>query len=672
MKKLIDEKWIVIVYIAMLGVCIILNSGSISNGLSPDLLINISMFVIVALIFGWAIYCSFRKINHVVAELTIATKKIKSDYENQKSLLWDKYKLDDEFGLFKQGELADIYHSYLSEMRRLETISESGCKCNIADYINQDMIDGKAKKNLLNLIPGAMTGMGILGTFIGLSFGLQNFNTGTSAEIEESIAPLMNGIKVAFHTSIYGMVFSLVFNLVYRNILENAYKSLDEFLDVYSLYVCPDSENEALSKLIDLQKKESEAVVDPILMAVQTMNDNLAAMITLQRKQYESFNTMPETMGDTIGRKIDEIVTPQFTKLNESLDVFASKVSENQMSGMSDLIDKFVSQMNESLADSFVNLAKIIEETCNYQKQNNDYMQDILTRVGNMALEIQQINEVSSKTITSLSEYIQDVENLQSVINQNFMSVNLQLEQNNKIEEKQQEYIASLVEYEKRIGEASEKFSRDMAAQIEVLGKLEKEISESTKQNLDILAAKASEYSNSLADTARQQLQTISGLSDSFRQKILEEVNQVNQQAQAQNNQLADNTKQHMKDISDTAKQEIQSVLNLSSTTADDMNRAAQELGTVSKQLNGQLQQSLQTTFDIFDQELTDISKHLSGTIAEVDSTTGRVPRVVASAYEEMGKSFEQMNKQMQSMVHMLDIMQRNMPRVAEELMKKR
>ena len=97
-------------------------------------------------------------------------------------------------------------------MQRLEIISTDGFKCKIDDYINRDTVDQIMNKNLLNLIPGVMTGLGILGTFIGLSFGLQNFNTGSSGEIAESIAPLMSGIKVAFHTSVFGMILSLFFN----------------------------------------------------------------------------------------------------------------------------------------------------------------------------------------------------------------------------------------------------------------------------------------------------------------------------------------------------------------------------------------------------------------------------------------------------------------------------
>ena len=63
------------------------------------------------------------------------------------------------------------------------------------------------------------------------------------------------------------------------------------------------------------------------------------------------------------------------------------------------------------------------------------------------------------------------------------------------------------------------------------------------------------------------------------------------------------------------------------------------------------------------------ISKHLSGTISEIDRTTNRVPKVVASAYEGMESSFEDMQKQMDSMIHMLDIMQRNMPDAVKKLL---
>ena len=654
-KKVIDEKLIIVAYIAMLILCIFLNSSGAQED-EYSLIINIVMFAIVGMVFGWAVIKPFRSIKELSKELKEAAVKIRNDHESEIGYLWDKYKDDDESGLFKQGIITETYHDYLAEMKRLEESSSSGFQCSIENYINQEYIDKIVEKNLLSIIPGSMTGMGILGTFIGLSFGLKSFNT---EDIENSITPLMNGIKVAFHTSIFGMVFSLVFNLVYKNILEQAYQNMDEFINAYLLYVLPDTENEGFSKLIESQQKQSGAITNPILSAIQSMNDNLERVLEIHQDQSDSLKRLPEEIGESIGRKLGDIIVPLFMQTNENLKTFADELGDKQVSQVGDLVDRFVSQMNESMLDSFTNLGKVIEDTCSLQKLSSNYMQEILSRVGQMTLQIDQINEVSSKTIQSLSDYVQDLENLQSIINKSFMSVNLQLDQNIKQEEKQQSYIRSLVEYERQIGEASEKFNHDMAEQIELLKHFEQEMSSSAKENLENLSNAANEYSKQLADTSNYQLQKMVDITSHFKENLVKQIDEMTKWAVIQNNAIAD-----------AARKEIQKIVTLSSTATGDMDRAAQTLGNASKQLTGQLQQSVYKTFDIFDKELSDITKHLSGTIAEVDNTTKRVPKVVESAYEDMGKAFEEMEKQMQSMVHMLDIMQRNMPSVVDELLR--
>ena len=604
----------------MLAICIYLNTSTNQINDKAGIVINIAMFAIVFLIFGYAIVFSFNRIDKISQELKEATDKIKNEYSIENQLLWDKYKSDDESGLFHGSQLYDAYHEYIDEMNRLENLSPTGYRCSIEDYINQDLIDSIAHKNLLNLVPGTMTGMGILGTFIGLSFGLQNFNTGTSSEIEKSIAPLMNGIKVAFHTSIYGMVFSLIFNFVYRNVLEDAYVSLTRFLNAFSKYVCPDNTNDGLSKIIDAQQRQSEAVINPMLLAVQSMNDNLTDILNLHKEQYVEIQKLPEVLTESIGKKVSDIVTPQFTRTNECLESFANKISENQLSGMNELINNFMSQMNVSLADSFANLAKIIEDTCNLQKENSDYMQDILSKVGNMTTDIQKINELSTETIEKMSNYVQEVENLQSIINQSMVSLNLQMEQNNKMEEKQQGYIATLVEYESQIEKASTQFSKDMSAHVEKLN----------------------------------------DLSNDFNKHLSDQIEQLTKQALAHNSSIAE-----------AARQEIQSISKMASSTSGDMERAAQKLSTVSNELGNKLQSSLQTTFNVFDKELSDISVHLSGTISGIENTTERVPKVVALAYENMEKSFKEMNDQIQNMIRLHEDLQKQVEVVLKNTQQK-
>ena len=61
-------------------------------------------------------------------------------------------------------------------------------------------------------IPGHMTAIGILGTFLGIFFGLYNFNT---SDLNASVPVLLEGMKLAFTTSIAGLASSTVLRVTH-------------------------------------------------------------------------------------------------------------------------------------------------------------------------------------------------------------------------------------------------------------------------------------------------------------------------------------------------------------------------------------------------------------------------------------------------------------------------
>lgn len=84
--------------------------------------------------------------------------------------------------------------------------------------------EGKDHRNL----KGEMTGLGILGTFVGICLGLWQFDTGS---IKESIPPLLEGLKTAFITSIAGIGCSVAVAIA-QSILPSRYaKSGDPATD---------------------------------------------------------------------------------------------------------------------------------------------------------------------------------------------------------------------------------------------------------------------------------------------------------------------------------------------------------------------------------------------------------------------------------------------------------
>ena len=64
---------------------------------------------------------------------------------------------------------------------------------------------------VVDLAPTALTTLGILGTFTGIFLGLLDFDIRT---INKSVPALIEGLKVAFGTSILGLASALVFKVI--------------------------------------------------------------------------------------------------------------------------------------------------------------------------------------------------------------------------------------------------------------------------------------------------------------------------------------------------------------------------------------------------------------------------------------------------------------------------
>ena len=81
-------------------------------------------------------------------------------------------------------------------------------------------------------LAGVFTGLGILGTFLGLTIGLLGFDMSSSATIQKGISKLLNGTSAAFITSIVGILSALGFNWWYNTCLIKKFTTnINEFTD---------------------------------------------------------------------------------------------------------------------------------------------------------------------------------------------------------------------------------------------------------------------------------------------------------------------------------------------------------------------------------------------------------------------------------------------------------
>ncbi len=270
-----------------------------------NLAINIGFLIIIGILFTIS-SISFGRLNRVTYELEEVAFRLQKEYkEAGGKSLWGNYK--DNAKVFEEDRLQEAFDQYRLRVKGSKTRRGTGASCDLEEYINEDLVD-KVGMNFFNSgVSGTLTGLGILGTFLGLSMGLGAFSGDDIFTISDNVGSLLSGMKVAFHTSVYGIFFSLVFNLAYRSIMSDAYETLHEFLNVFR------------------QTTQPAAVKD---------DENAAAMLVYQAGMANS--------------------------LKQILELMKGSAAE-QTTGVERIVDKFTEQMQAALDTDFKKLGNVLK-----------------------------------------------------------------------------------------------------------------------------------------------------------------------------------------------------------------------------------------------------------------------------------------------------------------------
>lgn len=82
-----------------------------------------------------------------------------------------------------------------------------------AFYNDQTLLDN-LPLDLFHAMPGIFTGLGLLGTFAGITAGISGIDLGNVETMKSGIEVLLSGTQTAFVTSVVGLILALVYNLV--------------------------------------------------------------------------------------------------------------------------------------------------------------------------------------------------------------------------------------------------------------------------------------------------------------------------------------------------------------------------------------------------------------------------------------------------------------------------
>lgn len=193
---------------------------------------------------------------------------------------------------------------------------------------------------------------GVLGTFVGIFVGLQDFDV---SNVENSVPSLLAGLKTAFYTSILGMALAILLSILQKS---KAVKSdFDQMLEYFSLQMGH------LDKLKELEKLESlNALVaqNKELIEVQNMQNN--QLVQNSKILSDGFNGVS-------------------VSLKEAMHHLAQGASKELITALQEVIKDFNMRITDQFGDNFKELNKAVSQMISWQ---DGYKESIVVLESNL------------------------------------------------------------------------------------------------------------------------------------------------------------------------------------------------------------------------------------------------------------------------------------------------
>ena len=250
------------------------------------------------------------------------------------------------------------------------------------------------------LVPSFMTGLGILGTFIGLTWGLLNLDINASGSgLLSSINTLISSSGTAFVTSLAGVSLSLFHIYSFHSLERNIKKSIDELILTVHRRIGYWS---IFDELGEIKKTLEES------------NENIEDMAVSLDEIYNYTTNVANDIVQKTGQSIKDKVTHQFTdEFNQLVGTIGElkEYLEDEQQNNKDINSKVVSTMEDALT----RLKDTIEDLDNkWQEKNNDiiaFKQDVADSIASASSTVKDATDRLEVSLSGMSNGLESLKN---------------------------------------------------------------------------------------------------------------------------------------------------------------------------------------------------------------------------------------------------------------------
>lgn len=215
--------------------------------------------------------------------------------------------------------------------------------------------------------PNLLTTLGILGTFVGIVMGLLEFDV---KQIEQSISPLLEGLKTAFITSLVGMLLAIVFKALESSDLfrRKAVFSVPEQIGPQEIHAELMAQRHALEKLaLSVAGDEESSLITQVKLLRSDARDHADRNHAQIKQQSDALRLLSELASQQEDRH-ERLKAELFERMDRFAEMLSKSATEQIVSALKDVITDFNRNLTEQFGDNFKALNQAVHALVEWQE----------------------------------------------------------------------------------------------------------------------------------------------------------------------------------------------------------------------------------------------------------------------------------------------------------------
>lgn len=256
--------------------------------------------------------------------------------------------------------------------------------------------------------------LGVLGTFVGVFIGLLDFDINN---IEASIPYLLDGLKIAFYTSIVGMTIAILISIYQRSIgfkIDN--KDNLDFITIQSKKL------DKLDELVNIATANLES--KNVLLEIKEMLKKSELLTASNININDTLKKIQDSISQDIVKQIDSLSKSLVKEIEKLSNDFSSDV----ICSTNNLSNEFTNTINLHFSENFKRFNKAVDNLLDWQEEHKKNILDSNDILAQSAKSVKAVDEIISKIIERDEKTIELYKEVSNIM-QEYKSQNIILDE---------------------------------------------------------------------------------------------------------------------------------------------------------------------------------------------------------------------------------------------------